>query len=153
MEIERYVDIRYIGQFHKLQVPLDTWPLSDATIFHLKDAFDEQHELRYGYAVSDEPTEIVAIGLSAIGLIPPVRLRDVPKGSRSAKAALKGTRDVYFRSLDGSSAVPIYDRYALQIGNHIPGPAIIEERDSTTVVEPQYALDVVQHGLLHIRRA
>ena len=48
------------------------------------------------------------------------------------ETALKGTREVYFEE-GGFQETPIYDRYLLVEGMEISGPALIEERESTSV--------------------
>jgi N-methylhydantoinase A len=106
------------------------------------------HEQTYGYGVPDDPVEIVNLGLSAIGRIRKPRLKEIRRGTASADDALKRLRRVYFDALDGSVDCPVFDRYALASGNVIPGPAIIEETDSTTVVYPGYAAEVVEFGTL-----
>jgi N-methylhydantoinase A len=50
--------------------------------------------------------------------------------------ALKGERQVYFPEWEELRPVPVYDRYVLSAGAELEGPAIIEERESTTVVGP-----------------
>jgi N-methylhydantoinase A len=53
---------------------------------------------------------------------------------------------------DGFVACAVYDRYALQEGNEVPGPAVIEELDSSTVVGAGHHATVVRHGSLMIER-
>ena len=48
----------------------------------------------------------------------------------------KGTRKAYFPEAGGYLDTPVYDRYALAPGAAFAGPAIIEERESTTVAGP-----------------
>ena len=48
---------------------------------------------------------------------------------------------------------PVYDRYALAAGFGAPGPAIVEEAESTTVVPPGWGLEVDGAGNLVVRRA
>ena len=43
---------------------------------------------------------------------------------------------------------PVYDRYALKPGERLAGPAVIEERESTTVVDPGADVVVDPHGNL-----
>ena len=50
--------------------------------------------------------------------------------------APKGTRKAYFPEAAGYVDTPVYDRYALTPGAAFAGPAIIEERESTTVAGP-----------------
>jgi N-methylhydantoinase A len=59
---------------------------------------------------------------------------------------------VYFAEAGDYVDCPIYDRYALAGGATFPGPAVVEEFDSTTVVHPGYGLRVDEHGNLIIER-
>ena len=70
-----------------------------------------------------------------------------------ASAAIKGTRKVYFAERGGRVDCPIYDRYMLGSGDEVEGPAIVEEVDSTVVVQPGYRADVDEFGNLFLRRA
>ena len=65
--------------------------------------------------------------------------------------ARKGTRDVYFD--DGFLDTPIYDRYRMGPGTRIDGPAIVEERESTSVVGPGATARVAEDGSLIIEVA
>ena len=49
---------------------------------------------------------------------------------------LKGQRSVFFPET-GFAPCDVYDRYAFSVGDCIEGPAIIEERESTTVMPPR----------------
>jgi N-methylhydantoinase A len=51
-------------------------------------------------------------------------------------SALSGSRPAYFPNADGFVDCPVYDRYKLTAGTQIPGPAIIEEEESTTIIRP-----------------
>ena len=66
----------------------------------------------------------------------------------------KGTRPAYFPERDGPVETPVYDRYALRPGDRFPGPAIVEERESTAVVGPGgwFAIDG-EANLVMIRSA
>jgi N-methylhydantoinase A len=51
-------------------------------------------------------------------------------------------RPAYFPETRGFVDCPVYDRYALRPGDAITGPAVVEERESTTVVCPGDAMHV-----------
>jgi N-methylhydantoinase A/oxoprolinase/acetone carboxylase beta subunit len=66
-----------------------------------------------------------------------VRFRRGEPGPPDAGAAVKGRRGVYFEQAPGDLQLVdtlVYDRYALRPGMRLDGPAIVEERESTTVV-------------------
>ena len=54
----------------------------------------------------------------------------------TSAAALKTSRAVYFAESGGPVDCPVYDRYGLGPDFEVPGPAIVEEVDSTTVIHP-----------------
>ena len=65
----------------------------------------------------------------------------LPDGFRLAEGTvsgepIKGKRNTYFPELERFDEVSVYDRYALTAGTSIPGPVLIEERESTLVVGP-----------------
>jgi N-methylhydantoinase A len=124
--------------------------VSAAMLEQAKRDFFAQHRRLYGYATEDEPTEIVNLGLTAVGAIRRPVLRKFKKGSANASAAVKEKRKVYFAGA-GSKTCLIYDRYKLKHGNRIAGPAIVEEYDSTVVIYPRYFAEVDVWGNLLIQ--
>jgi 5-oxoprolinase (ATP-hydrolysing)/N-methylhydantoinase A len=69
-------------------------------------------------------------------------------GGAVSGAALKGTRSAWFG--EGFVDTPVYDRYALVPGAVLQGPAIIEEREATTILGPDDRLTVDDSGTLRI---
>ena len=80
------------------------------------------------------------------GPLPQLSLTEA--GARPAGAAQKGTRAAWFDG--GFVDTPVYDRYALAPGARIAGPAIIEEREATTVIPPGDTVTVDATGTLAI---
>ena len=66
---------------------------------------------------------------------------------------MKGRRGVVFAAGEGALDVPVYDRYLLEEGFSIEGPAIIEEAESTTVVRPDWQCCVGENGELLLARS
>ena len=145
-EFLRYMDLRYGGQEHTLNVatPLGT------SVAGLKSLFDEAHRRKFGYRMEANPVEIVNVRLVVVGKVPKTRLRSIPAGSSDASVALKSHRSVYFNG--GFVETAIYCRDDLRANNVIEGPAIVEERVSTTVLPPGYRLLVDGYGNLIIER-
>ena len=75
----------------------------------------------------------------ASGPQPSVNLRADSRGSPSA---LKGERLAYFPEWNEHRPTSVYDRYALAPGTRLEGPAIIEERESTTIIGPNARIEV-----------
>ncbi len=128
----RSVDVRYFGQEYTVTVAVSGEAGDHAC---LRQRFDAAYEQRYGHADPDVPAQIVTLRLAAIGLVAkpdPFALR----GQVPMARAQADTRAVYFEGAQRTLATPVYQRESLSIDQEIEGPAIIEERASTTVVHP-----------------
>jgi N-methylhydantoinase A len=132
--IVRAADARYVGQGYELTVPVPAGPLDAAALATVRKRFDEIYTARYGYSSPDEPVEIVTWKLSVVGGTPRVSLAKA--ATTSDRNPRKGERPAYFPERGGFVETPVYDRYALTAGTAIMGPAIVEERESTTVLPP-----------------
>ena len=84
--------------------------------------------------------------LSAVGGSPRITLAKA--AACSADARRKGTRRAYFPEARGYTDTPVYDRYELAAGTSLTGPAIVEERESTTVLPPGVTATVDEYANL-----
>jgi len=132
--LARSVDARYVGQGYELTVPVPAGPLDAVALARVRASFDEIYAARYGYASPSEPMETVTWKLSAVGAAPRVTLTKA--GAAERQAALKTRRRAWFPESGGWTECPVYDRYALAPGTQLSGPAIVEERESTSVLPP-----------------
>ena len=100
--------------------------------------------------MATEKAEIVSLRSATVGEMrkPPFE-HIAPGGPQPLPEAHRGTRPVYFAGA-GFVDTPTFQRSALQAGNRITGPALIEEHASTTVVHPGDKLDVDAFGDLII---
>jgi len=145
------LDMRYVGQEHAVtvDVPLGTFQRHD--LREIKKLFDELHHLRYGYCSETEVSEIVSIRCSVVGKLPKPEPVHLEKGGDSPPSlALRRHRACIFDAAAGWADTPVYSREHLLAGNRIPGPALIEEYASTTVVQPGDRLEVDHLGNLHL---
>ena len=152
--IGRSLDMRYVGQEHAVTVdmPLPVFSRGDSQAQKrgIKRHFDELHRERYGRGSPEEVAEIVSIRSTVTGVMKKPRLKKIARGgARPAASAATGSRRVFFPGR-GWVKCPTFRRDALTAGNRIPGPALIEEHASTTVVQPGDALRVDPYGNLVI---
>jgi N-methylhydantoinase A/oxoprolinase/acetone carboxylase beta subunit len=148
----RSVDLRYQGQSHELSVAVPSGTLTTQTLAHLHEQFHTAHARAYGYDAREDAIELVNIRLTALGVSPKPRLPALPQGSPDPGQARKGQRPVWFSETGGFTSCPLLDRARLCWGNVVPGPAVIEELDATTLVHPGYQAAVDQYGNLVLRR-
>ncbi len=147
----RAADMRYVGQEHAVTVDLPMSLFETADHDGIKRRFDAEHERRYGTSAPAEQAEIVSLRATVTGQMPKPPLERIEAGSeRPVRAALRGERPVHFPDSTVPHATPVFARDSLLAGNRIPGPAIIEEHASTTVVFPGDVLTVDAFGDLVI---
>ncbi len=126
------VDIRYAGQAFEVPLTIDKAVLATDGIEGILTRFDQEH-LRLFTFNMDTPHEIVNLRAVALGEAPALPAAELPKGGDDPSAAKIRDHTLW---MDGKEqAAVIYDRALLRQGNVIPGPAIITEMDSTTLVE------------------
>jgi len=131
--IHRSVDLRYLGQRYEVNVPLPARPLRPGDLPALRTRFHQMYARRYGRDVRDVAVEAVTFRVNVSG---PAARRGVPRWSPAeTTTTLRERRPVYFAG-DWTRACPVYDRYALRPGARVRGPAVVEERESTTIVPP-----------------
>lgn len=126
------VDVRYAGQAFEVPLTINKNLLDRHGIEGLLARFDEEH-LRLFTFNMETPHEIVNLRAVALGEAPALPAAELPTGDGDPSAAKIRDHTVW---MDGrEQAAIIYDRAKLRQGDTIPGPAIITEMDSTTLVE------------------
>ncbi|MCW5624755.1 MAG: hydantoinase/oxoprolinase family protein [Burkholderiales bacterium] len=137
MLFQRFIDMRYLGQWRALAVPVS------APIRSIEDAiaiFHEEHGREHNYKRTDAPVEIYRLSVSATGLSPKAEFaRQTPKPFTAVPV---GHRDVVFDESPDPIRTPLYNRDELPAGTVIEGPAVIDQLDSTTVVPPGVKAEV-----------
>lgn len=146
VEAARYrlaADMRFVGQYHELRVDLPEDALGPAGAREIEAAFREGYAATYGRAPSGLGIEVLNWHLIAELPRPAFTLAAEPCRERDPSTALKGERSVYFpRPEAGYRSCPVYDRYRLEPGAAFPGPCIIEEREATIVVPPEWRVTI-----------
>lgn len=148
MAFVRQIDLRYVGQSYELTLPYPDGKVTGIDLGNLLQEFHAEHNRVYGHSVPGEPVETVNLRLTALGTIVKPPLLEKSSTGHDPRAAQQDSRPVFFGELSKFVDCPIYDRYALGAGMEIPGPAIVEEYDSTSVIHPEYYATVDQYGTL-----
>ncbi len=148
--LKRGLDMRYVGQEHAVTVDLPAAAFRRADKGAIKAAFDAAHEERYGRGSPGEAAEIVSLRSAVIGVLKHPAPEKIAAGkSRPPALAMRGRRRAYFEA-GGWVEAAVFQREALQAGNRISGPALIEEHATTTVLQPGDTLLVEPYGNLDI---
>ena len=152
--LNHFVDMRYAGQAYEIRVPVSIDSATSDIQTHLQQAitkFHASHKDLYGYSYAGkELVELVNVGVTGLGLLKRPHVPQAQPAGRSPEQAQTGQTAVYFSK--STLDTPVYDRAALQAGNELSGPAIIQQYDATTVVEPGWSGRVDQWGTLRLER-
>jgi len=81
----------------------------------------------YGSEGPDVPLETITWQLEVSSARPEIQLDGGKSGAQAAGGARKGEREIYLPEKDGFVAVPVYDRYLLEFGATLEGPAVVED--------------------------
>jgi N-methylhydantoinase A/oxoprolinase/acetone carboxylase beta subunit len=146
--IQRVADCRYLGQGYELRVEADSGEIDDAWAAKLASLFHDAHEREYSRRFEESDIEIPNIRVRGIGLIAPLRMREVDRAGESPAAALRHEREAWFRVEGELRELPtkFYDRERLVAGNRVDGPAVINQYDTTTVVPPGLTAEIDRYG-------
>lgn len=129
----RTAELRYIGQFHEVEVEVAGGPLTAASLERVVDNFHRRHEDLYQFNLRWKGVEFLTFRVRATAPTAPFQLSEIAEGGVEASHAIKRRRTCWF---DGQEVdTPVYEGEKLLSGNLIEGPAVIEET-STTVVIP-----------------
>lgn len=147
MVFERSADMRYVGQGYEVKVAIPGGILNAQDARAIEDAFWQEYHRLYGRYVKNVAVEGVNWRLWARGPIPEIEIKE-GKGIRRESFAhsIKGSRMVYFPERKDFVDTRVYDRYMLRPEDNFPGPAIIEEKESTVVAGPESFCIVDQFG-------
>jgi N-methylhydantoinase A len=146
-EVGYQADLRYAGQAFQITVDFTEDELAEKGVALLTDAFDAEHEQLFTFKLGDghEILMIRAVVKARASRVVGARLAE--SGGDLSTALVHDSR-FYFEGAWHDA--PIYDRGRLGVGQEVPGPCIVSEMDSTTVVLPGYAATVDSVGNLLI---
>ncbi len=146
ISISRSLDMRYVGQVHECTVEIENFEITQASLDKIKAAFHARHKELYTYDEPHNPVEIVNVESTIVGHVAkPTRMK-IGAGN-GAQTALKGQRDMVFSTKGTLESTPVYDGTALGAGDHLEGPAVIEEVTTTIVVEPGWEVELHDTGV------
>ncbi len=149
---ERHGDLRYVGQGYELKVAIPPGRLGAAEIEQVWQRFHEAHRREYGHAFAESPIEIVNLRVSGIGAMPKMEPVRPPSGG-SLAAALTRVGQCVFRLAGGlgSCETGFYQRHKLPVDETLRGPAVVLQKDSTTVIPPGWSAAIDAAGNLILK--
>jgi len=151
IQYERSVDMRFVGQGSEINIPVPAGDFAKLQKEDIRHLFDDVYKKLYGRTYPESEVEFINFKIRASL---PERLLQLPKLSRgkgqSLDTAIKGQRPAYSPVAKDFIPYTVYDRYKLFPGAKFPGPAIIEEKESTLIVGEDAHISVDDFGFLWI---
>ena len=139
------LDARYLGQGNEITLWLGEGPAWPVTALDVVDRFESDYRRIYGLTIPGVGIEAVTWRLSAYADADPIEpSATVASGIGQARSH----RPVRFNRATGAVDTPVYRRTDLGVGQRIVGPAIVEERETTTVIRPGWIVTVAADGSL-----
>ncbi len=146
-QVARSISMRYWGQNYEQDVPVPEGKVTPALLQQTLTAFHRLHEQFYGYVIGGETIELIRFNVEATGELAPPSLPSLPEdGGPDARQV---TRPVFFQG-HGLIDCPIVQRQDLRAGFQAPGPMVVEEIVSTTLVHPGQRVAVDRVGVIRI---
>jgi N-methylhydantoinase A len=141
------VDTRYAGQGNEITVWVgegERWP---ATPEQVHEAFETEYKRIYGMTIPDVAIEAITWRLSASATSTTVE-PDHPVNDAAGPAVPASHRPMVFARGQKPIDTPVYSRPALGAGATFSGPAVVEERETTSVIRPGWDVEVAPDGSL-----
>lgn len=155
IDIEFAADMHYAGQTHTVSVPL---PLrvedgrTGVSEAFIREAFESAYRAQFNRVLPGLGVRLVNVRTAAVGRRPAFDLAALAPGAEaSVAAAERGSRAVWFGG--GWQTARVLDRLLLPVGAEVAGPAILEQPDATTVIDPGLVARVDRLGNAIVSRA
>ena len=145
------IDMRYVGQGYEVRVPFVLEPLTASHISEMQRVFEAEYRAFYGQLAHGVPIEAVNWRVLVSGPQPKVGSASLQESTDFCDAP-QAHRGVRFSLECAPAETPVYRRERLSPAWSAPGPLIIEEAASTTIVRPGWSAQVAAAGCLLLTR-
>jgi N-methylhydantoinase A len=147
---ERTLMMRFVGQGAETDLSIDAKPFNQWKKGQIRELFDSVYQKLYGRTYPGTPVEFVTFKVRASLPERPFRIPPLKNTGSSIEECLKGERQAF--SLIKKEYIPfkVYDRFKLFPDARLPGPAIIEEKESTIIVGEDALATVDDYGFVWI---
>ena len=143
--VRRSAEMRYFGQGHEVDVEIPTGTLTPTSLEPITESFEAAYRLLYSRTPMGVPLEALNWRAVIAGPSPDLTITSGLETGAATAPTAKKHRAAYFPEAGGYVDTPVYDRYRLDPGARFAGPAIVEERESTTVIGPGALISVDAH--------
>ena len=143
IEVVATADMRYLDQIYEVNVAIPDWSQNaQQLVDQWASNFHQRYQELYSYNQSEQEIRLVTLRVSVVGRLP--KLDPPPlEYVNGAQPKEKGRRRIYF---GGWVEAPVYEITDLSPGNKVNGPAVLESKFTTVLVEPGDSATVDPYG-------
>ncbi|MEO3470614.1 hydantoinase/oxoprolinase family protein [Roseomonas sp. CAU 1739] len=148
VEETRIAYMRYVGQGHEISVPLPPRALTKADVAEIRALYDAEYTRFYDRPVPGSDVEILSFAVTVrtvedhVEPAAPVDDSPAPKPIRTQMVRDTATGEV--------AEWPVYDREHMSPGATLPGPAIVAEAETSTLIGPGWTCRMDGLGYLDL---
>ncbi len=146
----RLAFMRYVGQGHEISVALPPRDLTEADVVAIRALYDTEYTRFYDRPVPGSDVEILSFAVTVATEVPAVLpVADVEDSSAPAPIRVQQVRDTSSGTVTGWA---VYDRESMAPGCTVPGPCIVAEAETSTLVGPGWTCRMDGLGYLELER-
>ncbi|MCJ8151803.1 MULTISPECIES: hydantoinase/oxoprolinase family protein [Shinella] len=148
-DLECTAYMRYVGQGWEVPVTIEVRDYANADGELFRKLFDEQYEHFFGRLIDGLDVEIVSWSLRATSTVaPPARIGKTAKGT---EAKVRGTREIFDVQVGSFQTASVVARADMKTGDFVSGPAVITERETSTIITASREVIMQADGCLLVR--
>ena len=151
LSFQSTVEMRYVGQFHEVEVDLPAEALNGENLQTLLANFHAMYEKMYTYSMPWRAAELLTFRLKATAPHRPVEMAMPARTNPNVEMARRGSRQCLFEGSATRVETPVYDWDLMEHGHEIIGPALIDDRTTTVLVAPGFICEVDAYRNLVMR--
>ena len=145
------VEMRYVGQFHEVEIELPAGELNAENLPALLAAFHTQYEKMFTYNMTWRAVEFLTYRLKVSSPPRKVELAAHAKAATGVEKARRGSRMCLFEGNAQRVDTPAYDWDLMAPGHKITGPALVDDKTTTVLVVPGFTCEVDAYRNLVLR--
>ena len=155
IRFSRSLDLRYVGQGYELRIPIPDGDFDEESCERVWTEFHERHRTEYDHCFPKNPIEVVSLRVTGLGLMPRLPERFEQSAATKLEDAWLKTGETYFRVKGSLQKVrtEFFDRMRIPEGVTVPGPAVLFQKDTTTVLPPMWNARADNFGSMVISRS
>lgn len=151
LEEKRMVFMRYVGQGHEISIPAPVSPISACDIELLRKSFEEEYSRLYSRTVPASDVEVLTWVVKVTAAIAATR-ESKAHADNPYQPKPTAERRLFDPDVGKVVSVPVFQRESLKAGAVFPGPAIVVESETTTIVSSKFKVHVNNLGYLECTR-